>query len=64
LLWKVLDNSVVDACLVPFLIAGAMTVAAVLLPDESGLKGAAVSIALFAGLLVIGRLIGALFSRG
>jgi hypothetical protein len=59
-LWKVLDNPVVEACLGPLLVLGGLAVAFVLLPAGSGLEGAAAFNGLIAGVVLIWRFIAAL----
>lgn len=59
-LWKVLDNPVIEACLGPALWLGGLTVAAVLLPEGSGLESAAETFAFFTTLILIWSFIGAL----
>ncbi len=61
LFWKVLDNPVVEDCLGPTLWLGGLTVAFVLLPAGSGLEVAAAFNGFFAAVVLICKLIAALF---
>ena len=63
MLWKVLDNRVVEACLGSALCLGVLTVAAVLLPDGSGVEGAAETFAFFATVILLCKFVAALFRR-
>jgi len=60
LLWKVLDNRVVEACLGPSAALAGLVVAGVLLPSGSGVEAAAWLFAAFAALQLISALITAL----
>jgi len=61
--WKVLDNSVVEACLGRSLALAGLIVAAVLLPEGSGAERAAVFFAFFTTLSLIWELLAAPFRR-
>lgn len=63
LLWRVLDNRVVETCLTPALWLVGLTVAVILLPDGSGLEAAAVFNGFIVAVVLICRFIAALFRR-
>jgi MFS superfamily sulfate permease-like transporter len=68
ILWRVLDNRIVDACLAPALWLAGLTIAAVLLPESSALEILAEFLAFWATVILICKLIAALaaplFSSG
>lgn len=61
LLWRVLDNHVVEACLGPALALCGLTVAVVLLPAGSSLEGVAAFNALVAAVVLVWRFISQVF---
>jgi urea transporter len=58
--WKVLDNPVVEQCIVPATILAVLVTAYVLLPGGSGLEGFAGFNAVLVGVLLVCRLVKAL----
>ena len=63
LLWKVLDNRIVEACIGPAATLTVLTVAAVLLPEGSGVEAAAEFFAFAITLVMVIAFVGALFGR-
>ena len=63
LFWKVLDNPVVEACLGPATALVGLTVAAVLLPEGSGVEAGAEFFAFFATIALVWELGAALLGR-
>lgn len=61
LLWKVLDNRIVEECLGSAVTLTVLTILAVLLPEGSGLEAGAELFAFFAILSLIIAFVGALF---
>ena len=61
--WKVLDSPVVDACLGPAAVLFVLTVAAVLLPEGSGLEAAAEFFAFVSTIALVWELFAALLGR-
>jgi lysylphosphatidylglycerol synthetase-like protein (DUF2156 family) len=61
--WKVYDQPVVEACFLPTITLTVVTVAAVLLPQGSGIESAMESIAFMTTLVLIVKFLGAVFRR-
>ncbi len=59
--WKVYDKPVVEACFLPTLALGGLTVAAVLLPQGSSVEALMESAAFFTTLILVVCFFGALF---
>ena len=63
LLWKVLDNRIVEECLGAVVTLTVLTIVAVLLPEGSELEAAAEFFAFFTTLALIIAFVGALLPR-
>lgn len=61
--WKVLDNRLVEASLGPLLALGGLIVAAVLLPEGSGLEGGAEFFAFWTTVILVCKFFAALVRR-
>ncbi len=61
--WKMYDKRVVEACFLPAITLGVVTVAAVALPQGSGTESATESIAFVTSLILIMKFCGAVFGR-